>query len=487
MSWAALEWRHIARVTFQLQSPLSLATGRSSLFYDNEVFTDANGLPAIPGTSLAGALRAAARLHGGDERALFGHESGGKDNHNGGQRARLSFSHAVIHDSNDRPAAPLLGGAQLNDALLSAARAHVVRDHVRLDSRGTADGAGKFDRSSVMAGHRFTFEVELEAEAASWAVLDQLIAWMNHPAFRLGGRTRAGLGQIKLLSYQARAFNLRQSADWAAYGALPADLSKPAVGLQARDIPKVQTAGVLTTTLKLKPMEPWIVAGGEGDADIEPMREARVVWTVSGRGRVKPSEDSERLLLPGSSIKGALRHRAAFHLRALRGIWADHAPPPPMPHNPDLDPWAARDGLEALFGQVHGLQEGIKGDGETEGEAGIAGCVYIDDVRPKGKTKIRHHVTLDRFTGGPMMGHLFTDNPVESDEITLSITVAPTRLLPRDVWEAFHRALEDITEGRLQFGGGSGRGYGWFRGDAPVWSGEVEPVLERAAQMEEQE
>ena len=48
---------HIARFSLQARSALSIGTGGTDGVFDHPIVRDANGLPLIPGTSLAGVLR----------------------------------------------------------------------------------------------------------------------------------------------------------------------------------------------------------------------------------------------------------------------------------------------------------------------------------------------------------------------------------------------------------------------------------------------
>ncbi|RMH63953.1 MAG: CRISPR-associated protein, partial [Calditrichaeota bacterium] len=52
-----LNMRYCARVLVEAVTPLKIGTGETVLNIDELVATDANGLPVIPGTALAGVLR----------------------------------------------------------------------------------------------------------------------------------------------------------------------------------------------------------------------------------------------------------------------------------------------------------------------------------------------------------------------------------------------------------------------------------------------
>ena len=46
----------IARITLETKTPLAINTGKQDGVFDTSLITDANGLPAIPATSITGVL-----------------------------------------------------------------------------------------------------------------------------------------------------------------------------------------------------------------------------------------------------------------------------------------------------------------------------------------------------------------------------------------------------------------------------------------------
>lgn len=464
--------RHVARFTIQTRTPLSVGSGRSGTFADNDVVRDANDLPAIPGTSLAGALRAAyASTHGReDAERLFGR--GGA--HDDARRSSVRVSWASIHNQENRPVPPRLApGAVDADPVLRFARGLVVRDHVRIQHRGVADGRGKFDRSSVPAGARFTFEVELEGDASSVNDLERIAGLVASPTLRLGGRSRAGLGSFTPVDRQwrMRSFDLRSRKELDDYVAHPRHVSSPGA-LRVMDLPQPRGERHVEVSLKLRPLEPYQFAGGTDDAekapDILPVRETRIRWQ-GGQGFLGEPE----FLAPGTSLKGALKHRAAFHLRVRSGKWAHTQTDAQRETRADIDVWSPErlEGLEALMGRVHEASE----SDHSELEDGTPGLVYIDDVwLGARKTAEFAHVSLDRFTGGPMPGALFTDRAVIDGHLAIRILIRlpEDQHVPAQARAAFRDAVRDLAEGRLQVGAGAGRGYGWFEAASPwEWKG----------------
>lgn len=486
----------LARVTIELQAPLTIGTGGGDELRDSVCVTDAGGLPAIPGTSIAGALR---RALGGDEgpdgeamRALFGFQE-----QNQGASSRLEVSWAQVHGQDDRPVA--FRSLPSDDPVLAAVGAGVTRDHVRLNGAGVVDDRGKFDETLVPAGARFTFELRLDdpKEGEFDRVIEALVS------LRLGGRTRRGFGTIKLVRVLRGSFDLCNEADRARYAGWPRALevqvprdvlSAPAAPQAAAVAPPDHVAHVL---LELTPEDYWIFGGGtpvrdehycterrEGgrserrkERDHVPVTETRITWTPDGKGSV---EDKPSHLVPASSVKGALAHRTAFHYRRLTGAWLAARDESGGDGGCTVSPVAPEDArapgrpaaLEPLFG---GAKGGV-GGGSEEGTPGrfFPGDVYLPVGAPgQPQYGALSHVSLDRFTGGPVAGKLFSEAPLYGGGLRLEVAI-DTRLPGGERWDpnlirAFECAVDDLCHGRLALGAAANRGHGTFKGQA-TWT-----------------
>jgi len=454
----------IARVTLETTTPLTIGTGAGNDLVDAICVTDANGLPTVPGSSIAGVLRHG--LPDGPEgpgaHRLFGYQQ-----QDTGEASHVFVSWAHAHDASDRPVSARPGSAHAADEVLGLLAAGVRRDHVRISRHGVVDGRGKFDTQLVPTGARFTFELRVQGGPESRritdpaATLDQLLGQIASPAFRLGGRTRRGFGTVKVVRVLARTFDLR--TEHAAWAGVPRDLAAP---VPASLLPtfRVRAAdeapGFKTGRLVLEAVDYWLFAGEpareshyRNDKAIDQVAKTEPVITWDGaRGRVLESKEA-RYLVPASSVKGALRHRTEFHLRRLRGVWASTDGSTP----PDAD--VVTEAMQTLFGDVK--QRAGTGDG-----AGKPGRVYLTDhyAAPSQREGELDHVSIDRFTGGPMDGMLFSEKPLFQGTITLALAVDVGCPIPDDVRRAFAAAVDDLCHERLPIGAASNRGHGYFRG-----------------------
>lgn len=461
--------RFLARIVFRTRSGMIVGGGNSDA--DDGFVTDVNGLPMLPGSSLAGVLSHAyeAANDKAATEALFGTASAMEEA--GGHASALVFSDAIVHLGNNLPApqtaAPL---SKESENLTAQLREGVRRDRVRIDGRGVADKRGKFDIRLVPAGARFTAEIELlsdeDHEAQAAAAWEQLLGLLRSPLLRFGGGTRSGLGGLDVESIRWDRFRLSDKSPLAegpgsraAYLAVPRDLCE-AHGLPERlpDTQALHPCGAEVITLpNLRPVTHWLVDGGkaQGNEDFAPLTEPTII--LAGNGL---AVSEEYYLLPGSSLKGALAHRTRYHLHRHAGAWMTDDGS--QPDGADKVETAFR----YLFGDVAG----------AEGLDRHIGLLIVDDAYYDMATEQNlTHVALDRFSGGVRAGMLFQERvaaPIESGHTARLYLLDPPpgetvdpeiASLARD---ALEDALGDLRTGRLTLGAGAGRGWGGFACDA---------------------
>lgn len=464
---------NVALLVLETCTPLSIAQGGDDGLHDNLIQRDANGCAAVPGSSFAGVLRHLFQRVTGDKEAenrLFGCAGGENDGEAGLSKgsARLHLSWGHLHDSHDRPVVGLLLGddrQRLDDPVLRDAcqTAPVKRNRVRLDQRGSACDQGLFQRIALTAGHRFSFELSLRHDGEADAAWLKLLQLLRRPEFRLGGGTRAGMGALRVVRLHQARYDLRRGDDFARFGALSYDF-KPAaemtpLRLAASDDEPLQVA------LKLTPDDgfrfglgdvPLAEADNEGrQPRLTAVSERRVLWDKGG-GRL-----SDRcVLIPASAVKGALRHRLAYHDRVLRRCFIDpDAVPAETADTTDgSEAWPALDdnpAVRELFGYALDSSDG--GDGR-------AGRLLLDDQYLEiGRIVCRNHNGIDVFTGG-VRKHVLYSEELVNPALALTLTVLDAATLSKTTVEAFERTLTDLVEGRLALGAGAARGHGTFTG-----------------------
>lgn len=453
--------RFLARIIIEAETPLSVKSGEKSVVTDAVVITDVNGLPYIPGSSIAGVLRHAWKdLKGEDEENnLFGFQKGEE-----GFGSRIIFSEARILNSQGEVMDGMLNPEKISkDDLLKHYASLPIRQHVRIGHHGVAEEHGKFDEQVVFAGTRFCFEMEMLGNANEENIFKELLNILNHSSFRLGSGTRSGFGKIKVVSiqqasipvnnkcYLEKSSNLEESKKWKCWTAIT-------------EKEQIANGGWSVEMLTLTPDDFFLFGSGFGDgnADMTPVTELKVSWN----GNLAEIKE-HAYLLPASSIKGAIAHRVAYHYNRLTGIFADDF----IFDGKNKEGKTMSDYVGANNTAVR-LLFGSEGKGDTKK---IRGNVIFSDLyieASDAQDKILNHVAIDRFTGGAIDGALFVEKTVygKGTHLKLELLVNETSVkkmaendtVYTNIMSALSAALNDLRNGMLPLGGGVNRGNGIF-------------------------
>ncbi len=278
---------HVGGVGGDVDTDLPLAVNGAGNYY-------------IPGTSLAGVLRAWFRA------AILGDSVLGSDERDLAEVEDL-FGYASDDEEDTGHASKLI----VDDAVVIGQVEHEIRDGVGIDRQwGTAAEGIKFDCAVLPRGTRFRFSVRLETanQEEHDRLLGQLRTMLDaltSGGLRVGAATTRGLGKIKLVNVQLRELRFDDAE------AFLDGLAQGGRKLSLEAIPPWKPKGrpVLAMEIDWEPVGPVMVkAGYDGMAsDMLPMTTG-----VDGGRRITP-------VLPGSSIKGALRSRAELIVRTILG------------------------------------------------------------------------------------------------------------------------------------------------------------------------
>ncbi len=405
--------RDIAHIIIEAQTPLKVGSNASDFLQDSPVQKDFNNLPMILGTSLAGVLRK--EFSHSEAKELFGEKDGSK----------VIFSNALLVDENNKVQESLL----LKKSPFLTIFEHLpIREHTVISSKGVSDN--KFDEEVVYKGTRFKFSIELiEDDKESF---ERLLSMLSLSSLRFGGGSTKGFGKFKVLSIESKRFDAQN------YLTYSSSLNYVLRG-ESRIVEAKENANYTKYTLKITPEDFFMFGSGFGDSDADA---TPVYEKVVDYASAKLFE--EMILIPASSIKGALAHRTTFHYNSLIGN--------------TIEAKNGIDNITEIFGEAKNSKKKIDG---SKGKV-----IFSDDFQTKEDTKVFDHVSIDRFTGGAKDGALFQEKTIADDrEYEIEI------LLHKDVNDkerkAFENALEDITIGMLPLGGATTKGHGVFTGS---WS-----------------
>ena len=356
------------------QSPIR--TGGTGLT-SSQLLTDTQGHPYFQGASLSGALREYHRRTYGAAMndALFG--------------SLRSMGHLVI-----------------SDGTFAGSPAWETRPRLRINGKtGTASDGGKFDVAHLPVGTKLLFSITwmgTEEDEAELSQIEQMLAALHQGIIRLGAQKANGFGQVRL-EVRKQIYHMFEAKDRTAW-LKEQDLAVPIT------LPPVAQPGVITLVL-------------QGFAD-RVLVKSGAAERRNQKNVTVPIQEQGVPILPGSSVKGAIRSRVSQ--------------------------------IAAILGQT-GVAEQLFGRGSAGEDNGVAGAVIVDDVRLSNRKQEISRIRINRFTGGVVRKGLFTEEPVCSP-VTLKLTV-PERLEPLCSYLVY--ALRDLGLGlyNLGSGGSIGRGY----------------------------
>lgn len=436
--------RFLARIILETITPLQVGSGEKNILTDQLVALDVNQLPNIPGTSLAGVLRnnLSSSLQEEEINTIFGFQ-GNKEEESEGSRLILSSANLIGSEGL------VLDGLKIidfSDSFYKWFKDLPVRQHVRISEKGAAEKSGKFDNQVVFAGSRFCFEMEMvsDGSAKDKNLWEKLIGELHTSIFRLGGGTRKGYGEVNVVEIKQTTLDLTKKLD--AYLKKTSNLNDSFWSAIIPDTLDKATSGTMTSyRLELIPDDFFLFSSGleSSDADITYVSEPIVIWQNG-----KPAFSDKKILIPGSSVKGAISHRVAFHYNKIKGIFADQL----TKEIRTTDNNAVR----ALFGY------------SADGEDGMRGKLILSDLYLNDNmiVKLLNHVSIDRFTGGAIAGALFSEEVIfnHGQSFNLEFLIEAGAFSEPDIEKAFMATMMDLCTGLLPLGGGTMRGHGSFSG-----------------------
>lgn len=169
------------RMRIKLASPLAVSSGENS-HTDSDILLDSRGIPIIPATAFAGAIRHYLGVECDDKSSFFGFI----DNETSSE-SKVKFYDAV----------------PVTDTFTA------VRDSVSLDENKIGIDSAKFDKEAVETNAEFITMIEIHNSSNSETddILDA-ISSLNAGKLRIGSKTSRGYGQIEVVTLKKAAFNL---------------------------------------------------------------------------------------------------------------------------------------------------------------------------------------------------------------------------------------------------------------------------------------
>jgi CRISPR/Cas system CSM-associated protein Csm3 (group 7 of RAMP superfamily) len=460
----AVAVRHEVTGTMETVTALRPGGWGSSAYADLVVARDGPGRLMIPGTSLAGALRAwLGSVTGPAGEPLY-------------DRAALA---AVFGDLEHRSQRGTVCRIMVDDAVADQDTSVVIRDGVGIDRiTGSAAAGILYQQEVIPPGTRFAVRitaalspVDTDTERAGRA-LDLLVAALAAGRVKIGAARTRGLGQVRLTGITRTRVDL---ADRAQVLRWLCGRPAPAPGADPVPLPGDGRLGIEVSWSAVTPV--MVRASTVNEA--EPARD-RAVDTVPLRSGGTGPDGSAALLLPGSSVKGVLRSHAE---RIVRTVMAAGLPDDWLGqvNDPGLGP------VTALFGTAgdHRARDDTAAADGGAARRGRRGALSVHDcLGTAAAERVVTHVAVDRWTGGAAENLLFSvQEPTAADWQPMRMTLDAGRAgSPGDqdggqALALLLLVLRDLSDGWLALGFGGTRGRGSVRVSRVAFTGEGLPGI----------
>ncbi len=380
---------------------------------DSDILRDENGKPFVPGTSIAGILR----------HHLHKHYKGFRSNDTNNSELTLLesyFGSANPDNGNDSKI--------IFSDLVLANDVHIqIRDGIRIDNKtGITSDKAKFDYEVIEPGAEFKFRIEIGGndKGKLLGLISILKEDIRREKITIGAKTNLGFGRIALKDSSLSFYDLKDKDDivkWIKKEGNPFVNNSLKQYEYQSDSFRMEFDFVIKNSL--------IVRHYSDDAAASDSSHI----TSSGKN-----------IIPGTSIKGAIRARAERILNTLG-----------MTNGDEL--------FNFLFGNSLKNYE----HNDKKYDASIPSRVRINEVVIKQNvlSGIQQRIKIDRFTGGTIDGALFDSMPVFSkdDKNVNKLILEMDNPIDAEIGLLL-LILKDLWTGDLPIGGEKNIGRGVLKG-----------------------
>jgi len=432
--------RMIVKGDLTLTTPARFGSGSDSIVTDMPILRDASsGAPLLPGSSIAGAMRAYLR-----ERILGYEEAEPHDASSISQKLFGDVLEDVAEDQRQSRESYLT----IDDAVAETSSIE-FRPGVKINpaTRIAAveeDKAGQlYDMELLEAGTSFPLMLELdlpEDEGLQHDLLQGLaiaLTGFEKSEIGLGARKRRGFGECRVTEWKVEDYNLKDPGQLVAWitGASGKEPSGKTVAEKMgfkESLPDERSLFKLEAEFRLA--SSLLIRSGSGRADAPEMVHLR-----SKRNNV------DAPILSGTSLAGAMRARA---LRIANMVFSE-------------------DSLKAikLVSDIFGSELTEKQTERKNEDDPFASRLLVHEREVNGRSDmVQTRIRIDRFTGGTFPGALFEQQPViggSQSKILVSIELRNPK--DQQIGLLLH-ILKDLWIGDLPLGGESSAGRGRLAG-----------------------
>ncbi len=429
----------------EIRSPALIGCG-SNERSDVDVIWDGGNNPFIPATSLVGALRHFIKIEGREDalKQFWGFTADEKHP----QEAVLPTGRSQSGNAGSADKREKASAAQ--EERQSSLRCRdltckkgivpniIIRDGIAIEAKtGIVESGKKYEYEVIEPGAQFNLHLEVSfgnetARDFSRRMIATIREVLERESVRIGAKTNSGLGKIRLVDARISELNFGDKRDLVRW--LRRDFSNTTPLSNVQPFRLWEKLFTIDATFGLK--NSLIVRSYPSDP-----KAPDNVHIQSGGNPV----------LPGTSLKGAIRSRAERIIKTLFGAGMDKT---------DVNKTdKVKAFLNALFGCV---------DCEMQTKKALKGKVRIDEVTlPAFTAELQTRIKIDRFTGGAIESALLETMPLFSDGDANKL-IRNVRITINDYKDAeaglMLLVLKDLWTGDLAIGGEKGVGRGVLEG-----------------------
>ena len=163
-----------------------------------------------------------------------------------------------------------------------------IRQHVRINEKGTAQKRGKFDKQVIIKGTRFCFEIELLSDKALEDDIEflEIGEILKSNAFRIGGGSRSGLGEINIVEFKMASIDLTNPDQLSTYINKTSSLNDPFwETCPTTECCQLKSQQWIEYKLILRPDDFFHFGSGFGNevADMTPVKEPYIDWQMANQ------------------------------------------------------------------------------------------------------------------------------------------------------------------------------------------------------------
>lgn len=406
----------ILKADLELISPLMIGSGESEIS-DRDILLNKEDKPYIPASSFMGKLYN--ELSSDKKKKYFGQKKVEENDKNVEENKAESnkFEHQSYIICDDLL---LTQGTGKNTA---------IRDGIRINPEtGLVEEGAKFDYQVLEPGNHFALEMSINVEPCTYGdckeLMKNIVNVLSNRQFALGGKTSSGFGNLQVQNIKVMEYDFADKKQAAAY------------------LLKKETENLVSEYIEENPML-------NDEFRINASFQILNSFLIRSYSKTPYGSDATQLkcgdkfVLPGTSLRGALRAKAQ---KILNLLWENK--------KNEVDMFIA-----ALFGTT---------SLEKKNEYSVPSSLYVSEtVIDNVECQLQNRIQIDRFTGGTIESALFDSMPVfpvPNDKAQLvNLTLTIHKPLPSQKGLLL-LLLKDLYTSELPIGGEKNVGRGLLKG-----------------------